>query len=113
LKGRGILARKKTLKYEGTLIKRDVSRWAKDDEKIHNYWEKIKDTLFFLINEKDAVILNSKLNDIYRKFKGKRIEIVIQEAKSKPRVKIPDLDEKFDTSDTILQKLKLYLQDDE
>ncbi|MCK4238854.1 MAG: hypothetical protein KAX33_07015 [Candidatus Lokiarchaeota archaeon] len=107
------MARKKILKYEGTLIKRDISKWAKDDEKIQKFWDKIKDTLFFLIDEKEAIILNTKLEDIYRKFKGRRVEIVIQEAKSKPKIKIPDLDEEYDTTETILQKLKLFLQDDE
>lgn len=107
------MARKKTLKYEGTLIKRDISKWAKDDEKIQKFWENIKDTLFFLIDEKEAIILNSKLEEIYRKFKGRRVEIVIQETKSKPKIKIPDLDKEYDTTETVLQKLKLFIQDDE
>jgi len=42
------MARKKILKYEGTLIKRDISKWAKDDEKIQKFWEKIKILYFFL-----------------------------------------------------------------
>lgn len=42
------MARKKILKYEGTLIKRDISKWAKDDEKIKNSGKRLKILYFFL-----------------------------------------------------------------
>ncbi len=108
------MARKKMLKYRGRLIKRDVSNWTKDDPKVKKFWDSIKDTLYFLKSEDDIVILNSQLDDIYRKFKNDEVEIIIQKAKPKPTVKVPDLDKEYDTtSEKLIQKMKVFLQDEE
>lgn len=102
------------LKYRGRLIKRDVSQWSKDDPKVNKFFDGIKDILYFLKDGDDLVILNSQLDDIYRKFKNDEIEIVIQKAKTKPQIRVPDLDKEYDTtSEKLIQKIKVFLQDDE
>jgi hypothetical protein len=95
------MGRKRKSVYSGFLAAEDVNHLKKDDNTFLNYWKRVKDNLFLLINpdEEDIVFLNREFKEIAKKFEGKWVKITIEEDRRRKRLKddeMPDLDEKYE-----------------
>ena len=103
------MARKpRKVEIKGFLGAEDVTKWPKDDKEFHQYWNKIKNNLYLVMdtvdpNNKGVKFLNREFKSIAKKFEGHYVKITV-EAMPTPKAAMgirdttgmPDMDDEYE-----------------
>ncbi|MHA1820843.1 MAG: hypothetical protein ACTSU2_00725 [Promethearchaeota archaeon] len=97
------MTRKRKTVLKGFLMAQDVSHIDPDNKLLLEYWNRVKNNLFVLMDtinpdKQDVVFLNNELKKIAKKYEGYYLKITIEPVQNLKAEKepVPDPDEEYE-----------------